>query len=54
MKYLVPPIVIPILLVIGIVAYGLLREPIIDGHSTVPAVNSQPRLGAADSIVAVV
>jgi hypothetical protein len=25
MKYLVPPIVIPILLVIGIAAYGLLR-----------------------------
>ena len=31
MKYLVPPIVIPILLVIVIVAYGMLRPPIVVG-----------------------
>jgi hypothetical protein len=33
MKYLVPPIVIPMLLFIGIVAYALLRPPIVVGHS---------------------
>jgi hypothetical protein len=32
MKYLVPPIVIPILLFIGIAAYGMLRQPIIVDH----------------------
>jgi hypothetical protein len=32
MKYLVPPIVIPGLLFIGIAAYAMLRPPIIVGH----------------------
>ena len=32
MKYLVPPIVIPVLLFIGVVAYGVLRPPMIVGH----------------------
>ena len=41
MKYLVPPIVIPVLLFIGIVAYGMLRPPIIVPHP--PAASSQPR-----------
>jgi hypothetical protein len=39
MKYLVPPIVIPVLLFIGVVAYGMLRPPIIVGHPPAPAVN---------------
>jgi hypothetical protein len=43
MKYLVPPIVIPFLLFIGILAYGLLRPPIIAGHPSAPAANSQTR-----------
>lgn len=43
MKYIVPPIVIPALLFIGVVAYGMLKPPIIVGHPSVPAVNSQPR-----------
>jgi hypothetical protein len=43
MKYLVPPIVIPALLFIGIVAYGVLRPPIIDGHPPVPVAHSQAR-----------
>ncbi len=43
MKYLVPPIVIPVLLFIGVVGYGMLKPPIIGGHPPVPAVNSQPR-----------
>jgi hypothetical protein len=43
MKYLVPPIVIPVLLFIGIAAYALLRPPIIVAHPAAPAVNSQPR-----------
>ena len=44
MKYLVPPIVIPILLLIGVVAYGLLGPPVVAiGHSPASAVNSQPR-----------
>ena len=44
MKYLVPPIVIPALLFIGIVAYAALRPPpIIAGHSPVPVANSQAR-----------
>jgi hypothetical protein len=42
MKYLVPPIVIPVLLFIGIVSYGMLRPPIIAGHPT-PAANSRAR-----------
>jgi hypothetical protein len=33
MKYLVPPIVIPILLFIDIAAYGMLGPPIIVGSS---------------------
>ena len=41
MKYLVPPIVIPALLLIGVVAYGVLRAPIIVDHPPVPAANSQ-------------
>jgi hypothetical protein len=43
MKYLVPPIVIPVLLFIGVVAYGMLRPLIVVGHPPVPAANSQPR-----------
>jgi hypothetical protein len=43
MKYLVPPIVIPILLFIGIVAYGILRPPMIAGPAPAPAANSQTR-----------
>jgi hypothetical protein len=43
MKYLVPPIVIPVLLFIGIVAYGMLRPPTIVGHPPAPAANSQTR-----------
>jgi hypothetical protein len=43
MKYLVPPIVIPVLLFIGVVAYGMLRPPIIVGHPPAPAANSQAR-----------
>jgi hypothetical protein len=41
MKYFVPPIVIPILLFIGVVAYGMLRPPIIAVHPPVPVANSQ-------------
>jgi hypothetical protein len=43
MKYLVPPIVIPVLLFIGVVAYGMLRPPIIVAHPAVPVANSQAR-----------
>jgi hypothetical protein len=43
MKYLVPPIVIPILLIIGIGAYGLLKQPTGVVHSPIPVANSQPR-----------
>jgi hypothetical protein len=43
MKYLVPPIVIPVLLFVGIVAYGMLRPPIIVGHPPMSAVSSQTR-----------
>ncbi len=43
MKYLVPPIVIPVLLFIGIASYALLRPPIVVGHSVAPVVNAQPR-----------
>jgi hypothetical protein len=42
-KYLVPPIVIPILLFIGIVAYGMLRPPIVVGNAPAPAANAQLR-----------
>jgi hypothetical protein len=43
MKYFVPPIVIPILLFIGIAAYGMLRPPIIVAHPPAPAANWQTR-----------
>jgi hypothetical protein len=43
MKYLVPPIVIPVLLVIGIAAYALLRPPIVAEHPPVPVATSQHR-----------
>jgi hypothetical protein len=43
MKYLVPPIVLPVLLFIGVVAYGVLRPPVIVGHPPVPVANSQAR-----------
>jgi hypothetical protein len=43
MKYLVPPVVIPMLLFIGIVAYALLRPPIVVGHSLAPVPIAQPR-----------
>jgi hypothetical protein len=44
MKYVIPPIVIPILLFIGVAAYGLLGPPIIaGGHPTAAAVTAQPR-----------
>ena len=43
MKYLVPPIVIPALLFIGIAAYAMLRPPIIVGHVSAPAAGAQPR-----------
>jgi hypothetical protein len=41
MKYFVPPIVIPVLLFIAIVAYAVLRPSIIIGHP--PVANSQTR-----------
>ena len=40
MKYLIPPVVIPVLLVMGIAAYAMLRPPIVAGHS--PS-NAQPQ-----------
>jgi len=44
MKYLVPPIVIPILLFIGVAVYTLLGPPIVaGGHPPAAAVNAQPR-----------
>jgi hypothetical protein len=44
MKYLVPPIVIPILLVMGVAAYGLFRPPVVDaGHLPASSLNSQSR-----------
>jgi hypothetical protein len=42
-KYLVPPIVIPVLLLIGIAAYALLKPPTIVSHSPTAAENAQPR-----------
>ena len=42
MKYLVPPIVIPALLFVGIVTYGMLGPPIIGGHPPMSA-SSQTR-----------
>jgi len=41
MKYLVPPIVIPILLCIRVVAYAILKPPITVEHSPAPAAISQ-------------
>ncbi len=44
MKYLVPPIVIPVLLIIGVFVYGMLRPPIlVNNHSLVPAASSPAR-----------
>jgi hypothetical protein len=44
MKYLVPPIVIPILLVIGVAAYGLFGPPTVAaGHHPAFSLSSQPR-----------
>jgi hypothetical protein len=44
MKYLVPPIVIPILLLIGVAAYGLFGPPVVDtGHHPASSLSSQPR-----------
>jgi hypothetical protein len=42
-KYLVPPIVIPLLLVIGIAAYALLKSPIVVVHPPAAAENAQSR-----------
>ena len=41
MKYVVPPIVIPILLCIGIAAYAILKPPITVGHPAAPPAISQ-------------
>jgi hypothetical protein len=43
MKYLVPPIVIPVLLLIGVVIYGIVKPPTVVAYAPVPAANSQPR-----------
>ncbi len=43
MKYFIPPIVIPILLIIGIAAYGILRPPIVVDHPPASAATSQSR-----------
>jgi hypothetical protein len=44
MRYLVPPIVIPILLVLGVAAYGLFGPPIVAAdHHPASSLNSQPR-----------
>jgi hypothetical protein len=43
MKYLVPPIVIPVLLFIGIAAYGILKPPMVAGNASLPAVSVQTR-----------
>lgn len=43
MKYVIPPIVVPLLIFIGIIAYALLRPPLVVGHSVEPVVNTQPR-----------
>jgi hypothetical protein len=43
MKYFVPPIVIPILLVIGIAAYAMLRQPVVVDHPSVSSATLQPR-----------
>lgn len=43
MKYLVPPIMIPVLLFIGVVAYATLRPSILVSPSPAPAMNMQSR-----------
>jgi hypothetical protein len=44
MRYLVPPIVIPMLLFIGVAAYGLFGPPIVaTDHHPASSVISQPR-----------
>jgi hypothetical protein len=43
MTHLVPPIVIPVLLFIGIVAYGMLGPPIIVAYPSAPTAHSQTR-----------
>jgi hypothetical protein len=43
MRYLVPPIVIPILVVVAVVAYSLLWPPLAAGHPADPAVKVQSR-----------
>ena len=44
MRYLVPPIVIPILLFIGVAAYGLFGPAIVAaGHHPASSLSSQPR-----------
>ncbi len=44
MRYLVPPIVIPILLFIGVAAYGLFGPPVVvAGHHSASSLNAQPR-----------
>jgi hypothetical protein len=44
MKYLVPPIVIPILLFIGVAAYALFGPPIVGvGHHPASSMSAQPR-----------
>jgi hypothetical protein len=51
MKYFVPPIVIPVLLVVGIVAYAVLKPPIIASHPPVSVANSnsiEPRLALSE------
>ena len=52
MKYLVPPIVIPVLLFIGILAYGILRPPIVD-LPPAPAANSQTSIARHQALFAV-
>jgi hypothetical protein len=42
MKHLVPPIVIPVLLFIGIIAYASMRPPLVVPHPVTPAANAQP------------
>lgn len=43
MKYLVPPVIIPIVLVIAIAAYALLKPPAMVAHLPAAAANVQPR-----------
>ena len=44
MRYLVPPIVIPILLFMGVAAYGLFGQPIVGvGNHPASSMSAQPR-----------